>query len=111
MDRPGSAEIRVAGFTPARAQAPPRGLDPVRLARSRLAVHVGNAEATSHDQLGQFERREERTQHLGRLLERRGLEDLAADVCVDASQLDAGHELQRGHGFRRRARGDREPEL
>ena len=111
MERPGSAEIRVAGSTPARAQAPRRGLGPLGLRRSRLAVDVGNAEPAPHHQLGQSERGEERAQHLGRLLERGRVEDLAADVRVDAHQLDAGHELERGHGLGRRARGDGEAEL
>ena len=96
MERPGSAEIRVAGSTPALAQALAGGLGPLGLGRRRLAVDVGDAEPAADDQLGQTERGEERAEHLGGLLERGRLEDLAADVRVDADELDARHELERG---------------
>ena len=111
MDRPGSAETRVAGSTPALAQASTRGLGPLGLGRRRLPVDVGHAEPATDDELGQTERSEERAEHLGRLLERGGLEDLAPDVRVDPDQLDARHELERGDRLGGGARRDGEAEL
>ena len=87
------------------------GLGPRRLGRSRLAVDVGHAEPAADDQLGQPERGEEHAEHLGRLLERRRFEDLAADVRMDPDQLDAGHELEGGDGLCGRPGGDGEAEL
>ena len=111
MERPGSAVILVSGLTPACAQARLRRFGPGGLCRRRLAVDVGDAEPTSDDELGQTEGREERAEHLGRLLEGGRLEDLAADVRVHADQLDRGHELQGGHRLRGGTGGDGEAEL
>ena len=111
MERPGSAEIRVAGSTPARVQALARHLGPGGLRRRRLTVDVRDAEPAPHDQFGQLERGEERADHLGRLLEGRRVEDLAADVCMDAGQFDGGHELECGNGVGGGPGGDGEAEL
>ncbi len=84
---------------------------PLGQRRRALTVHIGDAEAATHDELGQVEGGEERSQDLGRPLEGRHVEDLAADVGVDTDQLDPGHQLERGNGGRRGAGGHREAEL
>ena len=111
MERPGSAETRVAGSTPALAQALNVASAQAALRRSRLAVHVGDPEPASHHEFGQLERGEERSEHFGRLFEGRRLEHLAADVRVDADEFDAGHELECSNGLSGGTGGDRESEL
>ena len=84
---------------------------PLRLGRRGLPVDVGDTQSAADDQLVQAERGEERAQHLDRLLEIHGIEHLAADVGVQAHELDAWHQLQRGDGLGGGTRGDREAEL
>ena len=89
----------------------PRTLGPGRLRRCGLTVHVRDAEPAPDDEFGPRERSEERTDHLGEPLERSGVEDLAADVCMDARQFDGRRRLERGNGVCRGPRGDGEAEL
>ena len=83
----------------------PGGLGPFLLAGGRLAVDVRHAEPAADHELGQAERGEESAQDFRGLFEGRGVEHLAADVGVHADQLDARHELERGHGLSGRPRG------
>ena len=111
MERPGSADRPRRGVDPDHRAGGARDRRPFALGGRSLTVHVGHAQAAAHDELGQAEGREERAEHLGRLLERRGVEHLAPDVRMHADQLDSGQQLQRGHGLGGRPRRHREAEL
>ena len=111
MDRPGSAEIRVAGSTPSAAHAARVTPRPLGLGRGRLAVDIGDAESAADHELGEIERGEEAAQYLGRLLERRGFEDLAADVRMDADEFSPRQQLECADRLGRRAGRHREPEF
>ena len=87
---------------PASRQPDSTEVAPLGDRRGLLALDVGDAEAAADRQLGEAELAHERRHDLDGLVEEVGDEHLAADVHVDADELDAGCVLRPGDGARRR---------
>ena len=86
IERPGSADTRAV--MPAVTARGHDGGAPLGDRRGLLALDVGDAQAATDRQLGQIELAHPRCDDLDGLVEEVGHEHLAADVHVDADQLD-----------------------